>query len=155
MNTDLAHLIFSLDGRIGRRRFWLATLFLLGISVAATYLVLVLVGPSRAAVAFSASIAFALAYPSYAVMAKRFQDRGKSGWLALVGLVPAYAVNLLYTFSVFDPLDPPAVARVLDIVIALIFLWIVVELGFLKGTQGPNAYGLTTSGDPRADAELG
>lgn len=155
MKTDLAHLFFSLEGRIGRLRFWLATLILLGISVAATYLVLVLAGPSQAAVAFSAAIAFALAYPSYAVMAKRFQDRNKPGWLALVGLVPAYAVNLLYTFSVFDPLDPPAVARALDIVIALIFLWIVVELGLLKGTQGPNAYGPDPSGHPQADAELG
>ena len=155
MNTDLAHLFFSLDGRIGRRRFWLGTLILLGVSVAATYLVLVLVGPSKAAVAFSAAIAFALAYPSYAVMAKRFQDRSKPGWLALIGLLPVYGVNLLYTFGVFDTLNPSRVAQGFDAVIVLISIWFLVELGLLRGTNGPNAYGLDPSGDPRADAELG
>jgi uncharacterized membrane protein YhaH (DUF805 family) len=134
MNTDLAHLFFSLDGRIGRRRFWLGTLILLGISVA---------------------IAFALAYPSYAVMAKRFQDRSKPGWLALIGLLPVYGVNLLYTFGVFDTLNPSPVAQGFDAVIVLISIWFLVELGLLRGTNGPNAYGLDPSGDPRADAELG
>ena len=155
MNPDLAHLFFSLDGRIGRRRFWLGTLILLGLSVAATYLVLILVGPSQAAVAFSAAIAFALAYPSYAVMAKRFQDRSKPGWLALIGLLPVYGVNLLYTFGVFDTLNPSPVAQGFDAVIVLISIWFLVELGLLRGTSGPNAYCLDPSGDPRADAEFG
>lgn len=155
MSTDLAHLFFSLDGRIGRGRFWLGTLILLGISVAATSLVVVLVGPSPAAVAFSAAIAFALAYPSYAVMAKRFQDRNKPGWLALMGLVPVYGVNLLYTFGVFDTLHPSPVSQGFDAVIVLISTWFLVELGLLRGTHGPNAYGLDPSGEPQADADLG
>lgn len=155
MSTDLAQLFFSLDGRIGRPRFWLGTLILLGLSVAATYLVLVLVGPAQAAVAFSAAIAFALAYPSYAVMAKRFQDRNKPGWLALTCLVPVYGVNLLYTFEVFDTLSPGPVAQAFDAVIVLISIWFLVELGLLRGSQGPNAYGPDPSGEPQADADLG
>lgn len=151
---DLSNLFFSLDGRIGRARFWLGTTILALVSFAATYAIIALVGLSQAAIAFSAAVAFALAYPSYAVMAKRFQDRGKPGPLALVGLVPVFAVNLLYTFGIFDSLDPSPVAQACDIVILLIFLWFLVELGFLKGTQGPNRYGPDPLGQKQADATL-
>lgn len=151
---NLTRLFFSLDGRIGRAQFWLGTVILAAISFAATYAIILLVGLSQAAIAFSAAVAFALAYPSYAVMAKRFQDRGKPGALALIGLVPVYAVNLLYTFGIFDSLDPSPLAQGCDIVISLIFLWFLVELGFLKGTQGPNAYGPDPSGQKEADATL-
>ena len=154
MNTDLAQLFFSLEGRIGRGRFWLGTFILAVISLAATYAIIALVGLSQAAIAFSAAVAFALAYPSYAVMAKRFQDRGKPGSLALIGLVPIYGVNLLYTFGGFDSLAPSPLAQGCDIVISLIFLWFLVELGFLKGMQGPNSYGPDPSGRKEADAGL-
>ena len=79
---NLSDLFFSLDGRIGRAKFWFGTFVLLAISAAATYAILFLVGVSQAAVAFSAAVAFALAYPYYAVVAKRFQDRGRPGALA-------------------------------------------------------------------------
>jgi len=152
---DLSSLFLSLDGRINRARFWLGTVILAVVSFAATYLIVLLVGVSQGAVALSAAVAFALAYPSYAVMAKRFQDRGKPGWLALIGLVPVYATNLLYTFEVFDTLDPSPLAQGIDVVISLIFLWFLVELGFLKGSQGPNRYGSDPLGQELPDASLG
>jgi uncharacterized membrane protein YhaH (DUF805 family) len=152
---DLSSLFLSLDGRINRARFWLGTVILAVVSFAATYLIVLLIGVSQGAVALSAAVAFALAYPSYAVMAKRFQDRGKPGWLALIGLVPVYATNLLYTFEVFDTLDPSPLAQGIDVVISLILLWFLVELGFLKGTQGPNRYGPDPLGQELPDASLG
>lgn len=152
---DLSSLFLSLDGRINRARFWLGTVILAVVSFSATYLIVLLIGVSQGAVALSAAVAFALAYPSYAVMAKRFQDRGKPGWLALIGLVPVYATNLLYTFEVFDTLDPSPLAQGIDVVISLIFLWFLVELGFLKGSQGPNRYGSDPLGQELPDASLG
>jgi uncharacterized membrane protein YhaH (DUF805 family) len=152
---DLSSLFLSLDGRINRAQFWIGTVILAVISFAATYLIVLLVGVSQGAIALSAAVAFALAYLSYAVMAKRFQDRDKPGWLALIGLVPVYAVNLLYTFDVFDSLNPSTWAQGADVVISLIFLWILVELGFLKGTQGPNRYGPDPLGQEQSDASLG
>jgi uncharacterized membrane protein YhaH (DUF805 family) len=150
----LTELLFSLDGRISRAKFWLGTLILAAVSLAATFAIVALVGVSEAAVAFSAAVAFALAYPSYAVMAKRFQDRDKPGALALLGLVPAYGVNLLYTFGILDPAVPASPARALDAMVAVIFLWFMVELGLLKGTQGPNAYGPDPLGLHQADVTL-
>jgi len=149
---NLSFLLLSLDGRISRAKFWLGTLILAAISLAATFAIVSLVGISQAAVAFSAAVAFALAYPSYAVMAKRFQDRGRPGVLALICLVPAYAANLLYTFGILNQAAPSSPARALDAVIAVIFLWFMVELGLLKGTQGPNAYGPDPLGRHQTDA---
>lgn len=151
---SLSHLLLSLDGRIGRARFWLGTAILVAVSVAAKYVILSLVGLSQAAVAFSAAVAFALAYPAYAICAKRFQDRGKPGVLALIGLVPSYSADLLYTFGIFDLDHPSALAQALDVVIVIIGLWFLVELGFLKGTQGPNRFGADPLGQDQADAVL-
>ena len=50
------------------------------------------------------------AYMGYAVCAKRWHDRNKSGWWSLIGLTGIGAV------------------------------WMVIELGFLEGTDGPNKY---------------
>ena len=51
-------------------------------------------------------------YPWLALYAKRWHDRGKSGWWSLIVLVPILGA-----------------------------IWILVELGFLRGTEGPNQYG--------------
>ena len=151
---NLSELFFSLDGRISRSKYWLGIVVLAVVNAVATYAIVRLVGISQAAIAFGAAVSFALIYPSYAVLAKRFQDRGKPGVLALIAIVPAYGVNLLYTFGVLDPVEPSTIARALDAIVVLIFLWYLVELGLLKGTQGPNAYGPDPLGRDRADAGL-
>jgi uncharacterized membrane protein YhaH (DUF805 family) len=51
-------------------------------------------------------------YSSIAVGVKRCHDRDRSGWFLLLGLVP------------------------------ILNLWLLVELGFLEGTVGPNRFGL-------------
>jgi uncharacterized membrane protein YhaH (DUF805 family) len=147
-------LLLSLNGRISRSSFWIGTLIIVAISFAATYLILVIVGISDEAVLLSMLVAFALAYPSYALMAKRFQDRDKPGWTALFAIVPVYAINLLQTFSVIDPYAPTPLYHALDYAAIGIGLWVLVELGFFKGTQGPNRYGPDPLGQTQADARF-
>lgn len=152
---NLVDLFLSTDGRINRLRFWIGTLILVTISTVATMLNLAIIGVSQTAVMLSVLVAFALAYPSYALMAKRFQDRDRPGLLALLGIVPVFIVNLLYTFRILDPIDPTALSRILDVILVVIGLWLLVELGCLKGTQGPNRYGPDPLGQSQADATLG
>lgn len=152
---NLVDLFLSPDGRINRLRFWIGTLILAAISTAAMMLNLAVVGVSQTAVLISVLVAFALAYPSYALMAKRFQDRDRPGLLALLGIVPAFIVNLLYTFRILDPIEPTALSRFLDVILVVVGLWILIELGCLKGTQGPNRYGPDPLGQSQADATLG
>ena len=103
--------IWSFDGRIGRAQWWAGYLLLLawiggGLGLAALtsgtslgLLILLLVFPLAA-------------YWGFASNAKRWHDRGKSGWWSLIWYIPL--------------IGP---------------LWLFVELGFLKGTNGPNKYG--------------
>ena len=57
---------------------------------------------------------FALLYliPAIIVHIKRFHDRNKSGWWLLIGLIPIIGA-----------------------------IWLLIELGFLTGTPGPNRFG--------------
>ena len=87
-------------------------------------------------------------------MAKRFQDRDKPGWTALFVIVPVYAINLLQTFRVIDPYAPTPLYHVLNYAAIGIGLWVLLELGCLKGTQGPNRYGPDPLGRRQADARL-
>ena len=57
-------------------------------------------------------ISLAMAYLYFASNARRFHDRGKSGWWSLIGIVPIIGT-----------------------------LWILIELGFLAGDSGPNQWG--------------
>ena len=62
--------------------------------------------------AISGLVGLAALWPSLAVAAKRWHDRDKSGWWTLILLVPVVGA-----------------------------LWMLIECGFLKGTDGPNRFG--------------
>lgn len=62
---------------------------------------------------------FFVIWAQYATVARRFHDRGKSGWMALVALIPYIGG-----------------------------LWIIIECGLLEGTKGPNQYGPEPIGPP-------
>ena len=151
---DWKFLFFSLDGRINRAKYWLGSLAVVVMGTAGILLILAMVGISDAAVAFTIALSLALLYPSYAVMAKRFQDRNKPGVLALFGIVPLVSSNLLQTFGYLDPENPSVILQIFDVVVVGISLWLLVELGILKGTQGPNRYGPDPLGVPQEDARL-
>lgn len=53
-----------------------------------------------------------LIWVGLAAAIKRWHDRDKSGWWVLIGLIPIIG-----------------------------FWWVLIECGFLEGTQGPNQYG--------------
>ena len=150
----VTYLLLSLNGRISRLSFWIGTAILWAIRFAAPYLIIAIVGLSERAVLIAILVAFALAYPTYALMAKRFQDRGKPGFIALFAIVPVYANNLLQTLRVIDPDEPTLLYHMLNYAVIGIGLWLLVELGCLKGTQGPNRYGPDPLGRAEADARF-
>jgi uncharacterized membrane protein YhaH (DUF805 family) len=151
---DFNALLLSVHGRIGRASYWLGTLILAAVSVVVIGIAIALEGISDEAVVASMAAGLAIAYPTYALMAKRFQDRGKPGTTALFGLVPIYGINLLQSFGVIDPFDPTPLYHVLNYAAIGLSLWLLIELGFLKGTQGPNRYGPDPLGKRQADATL-
>ena len=151
---DWTFLFLSLDGRINRAKYWIGGLLIGAAGVGAMLLIIWAVGLSDAAVKLAIAVALALMYPTYAVMAKRFQDRNRPGALALLGIVPLILSNLLYTFDVFDAAKPTMLSQIFDLALVGISIWLLIDLGILKGTQGPNRYGPDPLGRPAADAPL-
>jgi uncharacterized membrane protein YhaH (DUF805 family) len=127
---DFKNLLLSFDGRIGRQSWWIGVIVLTVLQ----WIVMLILGlvfgqsmiagmdpnmpPEQAAeIATQAYIPLIIAsliflYPALALYAKRWHDRGKSGWWTLILLVPIIG-----------------------------FLWWLIEQGFLRGTDGPNQYG--------------
>ena len=68
-------------------------------------------------------VGLVLLWPYLAAAIKRGHDRGKSGWWMLIGLVPIIGQ-----------------------------IWVLVELGFLAGTAGPNQYGADPLASPAPEA---
>ncbi len=112
MTIDWNYLFASFDGRIGRRDFWIGAGLLLAANLVGHGLIAVLFGSGAIGSALSFLYGVALMFPGFAVLAKRFHDRGKSGWWGLIAFVPLIGL-----------------------------IWIVVDCGVLEGDPGPNQYG--------------
>ncbi len=114
--------LFSFDGRVGRKGFWL--FFVLSLIIGIIINVVAL-GPMMAAAAQDPEAAAAMSMPiwiwivlipliwmSLAVQAKRWHDQDKSAWWILIGLVP-FVGGLI----------------------------VLIMCGFIAGTPGPNRFG--------------
>ena len=90
-SMNLKSLLFSFKGRIGRLQYWVITLILMGIG-AGNDQSLSQYGPENPMTAGPALISFAvfiiLVWVGLAVQVKRWHDRDKTGWWALINLVP-------------------------------------------------------------------
>jgi uncharacterized membrane protein YhaH (DUF805 family) len=120
---DWQWLFSSFEGRSNRAKFWIGSLVLWVLWIAVNVVLSTIFGlhylegdflPTMAPAAWFVwvIIAIALTYASLAVWAKRWHDRDKSGWWSLIMFVPFVGA-----------------------------IWILVELGCLPGTEGPNRFG--------------
>ena len=74
---DFNYLFTSFDGRINRAKWWAGVVIIALINIAIGLIVYQLFGLGFFGRLLSFIVALALFYPSYAVCAKRFQDRDK------------------------------------------------------------------------------
>jgi len=113
------------SGRIGRQTWWIAGVIVGGLQAVVSVFWEILGrgmgrvdnpgGPSvlMLLVGIGLLVVFiALIWAGFAIHAKRWHDRGKSGWWSLIAFIPIVGA-----------------------------LWMLVELGFLKGDEGPNRFG--------------
>jgi uncharacterized membrane protein YhaH (DUF805 family) len=112
---DFKQFYFSAQGRVNRKQWWLW--LVLPVTVISIILALVDVAtgnydPQNGIGVFSGIFALLAIIPSIIVYIKRFHDRDKSGWWVLIALIPIIGA-----------------------------IWILIELGFLAGTPGPNRFG--------------
>jgi uncharacterized membrane protein YhaH (DUF805 family) len=161
----LSTLLFSFTGRLNRARFWLATilLFVVGLVLLPIHVlswILIATSPFSAAALIavkglsvmpfaSAGLIFVLLvylfvffanllilFASLAVVIKRLHDRDKSAWW----LLPFALVSSILQAVAYNTLAVE-VRIILGLACLAVAIWFLVELGFLRGTAGPNRYG--------------
>jgi uncharacterized membrane protein YhaH (DUF805 family) len=132
--VDLIPILFSLSGRLDRARFWRAVL----VSICVWILVfLVVVGiafmfGAQRAVLNAGILPLLFSVP---IGIRRLHDRDKSGrWLAVF-----YGLPLLFGY-IADTIDI-GLEFLLSLASTAIAVWAFIELGCLRGTEGPNRFG--------------
>lgn len=111
---DWKYLLTSFEGRINRAKFWAGVGVIIAAGILANLIDMLLgfpIGDTGFGIV-GAVVGLLSFYLAIALYAKRWHDRDKSGWWTLIILVPL--------------LGP---------------IWILVELGILEGTRGPNRFG--------------
>jgi uncharacterized membrane protein YhaH (DUF805 family) len=146
---NIHRLFFGFKGRIGRLSWWAGMLTSALAFILAHFITTRLLQPSAyglVGVIFSLGVLYMI----LALIAKRLHDRNRSGlWAILFYIVPKALDSIAETLERFEVTNEGSLVQwVLLISAAALGLWGLVELGVLKGTQGPNDYGpdpLTTS----------
>jgi uncharacterized membrane protein YhaH (DUF805 family) len=157
--NNLVALFTTMDGRIGRARFWFGVLMIVVFSVAVS-VILMLAGLSQTTIAtgtvqvnggaasefssFRSTLnpwaAFLLsvvtAFPMAAIGVKRRRDRDFSGVDVLGFIVLSLLLQLLGAFGMGGGL-----ITALQFVLGIWAICLFILLGVLKGTTGPNKYG--------------
>ena len=149
------HVLTGFSGRIGRGTFWLGSLVLLLVLMASIVGLAGLMRPTGATqgelTLLYASLFVAL-WVSAALIVKRLHDRDKSAlWYPLFGLGPfvAYWLGVEFSSNISNQLSPAQLGFWL--LSTGLWIWALVELGFMPGTKGPNRYGP----DTRAASDVG
>jgi len=134
---DWAYLFNSFDGRISRRTFWTAMIALLIAEIIAHIIAEAIQGDR-----LSAIVDLAFTYPEFAIAAKRGHDRDMPLWLLIIFFCAGAVLDLLTVLQLSGTDEEPSM---LSIFIAVPFtvlgLALLIELGFRRGTVGPNQYG--------------
>ena len=139
---NLGKLLFTYEGRINRAKYWLAGLLCLVVMLAAALLAKSL---GYFETFFGAAMFgwIVVGIPSAFLGIKRLHDRDKSGWWLLLFYVAPTAIDYIGAVITGTPIDAEGTAATLPFTLAgaAISIWALVELGFLRGTAGPNRYG--------------
>jgi uncharacterized membrane protein YhaH (DUF805 family) len=134
---DWAYLFNGFHGRIGRQTFWIA----MGV-LAVAELVSHFIADEFQGERLSAIVDLAFTYPEFAVSLKRADDRNLPVWLLYIFFGAGAVLDL---FTVLDLAGSDEAPSMLSLAIAVPFtvfgLALLIELGFRRGTVGPNPNG--------------
>jgi uncharacterized membrane protein YhaH (DUF805 family) len=122
---NIMYLLTSYQGRIRRLHFWLG---LIGAGVVFGVIYGIITSMSMSAIANGGSpnpilmilgfiVDLVWLYVALAIYVKRAHDRDKTGWFVAIILIPIIGA-----------------------------IWLLIDLGFLDGTQGPNRFGPSPKG---------
>ena len=130
------HLFTGFEGRISRQPFWTTLAVFFVVDVAST---LTIENDQ-----WSAVLDLVLTYPQFAVCAKRGHDRNTPMWV--VGLF--FALGVVLDLMILggwivkaDLSNPTPLVYTFLVPLGILGLALIIDLGFRRGTVGPNRYG--------------
>ena len=139
--------LFSFSGRINRASWWLALLIVFvatGIGMSILQPDLWDLDKEQPPLNSAVNVfILLLAVPSFAITIKRLNDRNWSHyvfWLVVIVSLPYY-IAPFFGWFVDDPFQWSKVEYVAWVPSLLVTVWLLIDNGFLRGTEGPNRYG--------------
>lgn len=138
------------DGRLSRKEWWIGVVGLIIASIVLS-IILGMVGLGGAS-GWGQLIAYViLFYPGWCIGIKRRQDRDNNatdfkvlmGLSGLLTLLQAFGIGVTMTDignGIVMP-TPDMWMSVLYLLLGIFGIYMLVQLGFLRGTPGPNSYG--------------
>jgi uncharacterized membrane protein YhaH (DUF805 family) len=134
---DWVYLLTSFEGRIGRKTFWIAIAVLVAAEILAHFVTEALQGER-----LSAIVDLAFTYPEFAIAAKRANDRDLPIWILIVFFGGGAVLDLLTVLGLSGSDEQPSVASLfIAIPFTVLLVALMIELGFRRGTIGPNRFG--------------
>lgn len=132
-----AYLYNGFHGRIGRQTFWIAMAVLAVIEIVAHVVADQIEGDRLGAI-----VDLAFTYPEFAVSLKRAHDRALPQWLIIAFFTLGALLDLFTVLGIAGSDEMPSM---LALTVAVPFsvggIALLIELGFRRGTVGPNDYG--------------
>ncbi len=134
---DWLYLFNGFDGRISRKPFWIA-MAVLTVAELIGHFVAEEVQGDR----LSAILDLAFTYPELAVAVKRGYDRNLPLWLIGAFFAASALLDLLTVLGWAGTAEQPsAISMLIALPFTIFGIALLVELGFRRGTPGPNQYG--------------
>jgi uncharacterized membrane protein YhaH (DUF805 family) len=134
---DWVYLLSSFEGRISRKTFWIAIAVLIAAELAGYLIAQALQGDRLGAI-----VDLAFVYPEFAIAAKRAHDRDLPIWILVVFFGGGAVLDLLTVLELSGGNDQPSLMSLMIAVpFTVLLVALLIELGFRRGTVGPNQYG--------------
>ena len=134
---DWLYLFNSFHGRIVRQTFWFALILTIVAQLAGQAIADQLQGDR-----LSAIVDLVFTYPQFAVTIKRAHDRNMPDWVLIAFFAANAFLDLLVVLDLAGTSEHPnLLSLAVAIPLTVVGVALLVELGFRKGTQGPNQYG--------------
>ncbi|MGE3833113.1 MAG: DUF805 domain-containing protein [Parvibaculaceae bacterium] len=148
------------EGRINRAKWWIGIIILAVVAVIISLILNAVLGTSTVdptqpdwvttmvrKISIGQLITLAIViYPGLALAIKRLNDRDRPQWFAYVFYAPtvltilAGLAGLTMTVNGGIPANS-TIGWILSILSIVVGIWALIELGILKGTEGPNQHG--------------
>ena len=134
---DWQYLLDAFHGRIGRQTFWIALGSVIVLNILACYVAQQIGGDKLNAV-----VDLVFTYPEFAIAVKRGNDRNMSLWPIAIFFGGSVLLDLVAVLGLAGTSEQPStLSYAITVPFTIFGIGLLIELGFRKGTAGPNPYG--------------